>query len=55
VGLVINPDAHATGELDYVDYGVAVARKAWLTADDLLNCRGRAEVEEKLETLRARA
>src|SRR5262249_42721444 len=31
----INPDAHSTAELDYVPYGVAVARKGWATVDDI--------------------
>jgi len=33
----IDPDAHAVGELDYVDYGLRMARKAGLTAGDVLN------------------
>lgn len=35
----INPDAHATDELDNVRWGVAVARKGWLTADQCLNAK----------------
>lgn len=35
----INPDAHATDELRYVRWGVAVARKGWLTADQCLNAK----------------
>ncbi len=38
--LVVNPDAHAVGGLDDVRWGVAVARRAGATADDLVNCRG---------------
>jgi len=41
--LAINPDAHAPAELDYVRYGVAVARKGWLTAADIVNARPAAE------------
>lgn len=33
----IDPDAHAVGELDYVDYGIRMARKAGLEAKDVLN------------------
>jgi DNA polymerase (family X) len=33
----INPDAHSISELDYVPYGVAVARKGWATAEDIIN------------------
>lgn len=37
--LSINPDAHAPDELDYISYGIGVARKGWLTAADILNTR----------------
>ena len=39
VALVIGCDAHETGELGNFRYGVTVARKGWLTADDVLNTR----------------
>ncbi|SNS38230.1 DNA polymerase (family 10) [Granulicella rosea] len=39
VKLVINTDAHATGELDQMHHGIVQLRRAWLTADDLLNTR----------------
>lgn len=42
--LSVNPDAHGVAELDYVAYGVAVARKGGLTAADLLNTRERPEM-----------
>jgi len=35
----INPDAHATGEIDYVKWGVAVGRKGWLTPAQCLNAK----------------
>ena len=44
----INPDAHATSELDYVRWGVAVARKGWLSAADCLNAKSRSDFEEWL-------
>ncbi|MDR3591133.1 MAG: DNA polymerase/3'-5' exonuclease PolX [Negativicutes bacterium] len=47
--LAVNPDAHATGELDYVRYGVAAARKGWLTAADIINTR---PAEQALALLR---
>lgn len=37
VKLVINTDAHAINQLDYIVYGVSVARRAWLEKDDVLN------------------
>jgi len=45
----INPDAHGTDELEYVKWGVAVARKGWLTADQCLNTKSRADFADWLE------
>jgi DNA polymerase (family 10) len=35
----INPDAHATAEIEYVRWGVAVGRKGWLAPGDCLNAK----------------
>lgn len=40
----INPDAHRTSELAFVSYGAAMARKAWLGPDDVINTRDAAGV-----------
>jgi DNA polymerase (family 10) len=48
VKFVINPDAHHTSEIDYFRFGVGVARKGWLTRDDVLNTRGLAAVRTLL-------
>jgi DNA polymerase (family 10) len=37
VKLVINTDSHAADQLDYMRYGVDVARRAWLEPQDVLN------------------
>ncbi|VBB05316.1 dna polymerase beta thumb [Lucifera butyrica] len=37
VRLAINPDAHSREELANIRYGIAVARKGWLTAQDVIN------------------
>ncbi|MFB6098306.1 MAG: helix-hairpin-helix domain-containing protein [Salinibacter sp.] len=37
--LSINPDAHATQEIDYLKWGVAVGRKGGLTPDQCLNAK----------------
>lgn len=37
IKLVINTDAHAINQLDYIVYGVSVARRAWLEKEDVLN------------------
>jgi len=39
VRLVIDSDAHSVAELGALRWGVTVARRAWLTADDILNTR----------------
>ncbi|HEV7810858.1 MAG TPA: PHP domain-containing protein, partial [Candidatus Limnocylindrales bacterium] len=42
--LTIDSDAHHTRELDYVRWGISQARRAWVTAADVVNTRSRAEV-----------
>ena len=37
VGIVINTDAHGAETLSYLNYGIATARRAWLTKDQVLN------------------
>ncbi len=37
--VVINTDAHAVESLDLMRFGVATARRAWLTKDDVANTR----------------
>lgn len=44
--LVINPDAHSIEGLDHVRWGVAVARRAGATAEDIVNCQ---DIDEFLE------
>jgi DNA polymerase (family 10) len=36
-GLVICADVHRSGHFDNMPYGVKTARRAWLTAEDILN------------------
>ncbi len=42
--LVINPDAHWTGGLADVQYGINVARRGWLGPADILNTRNTGDV-----------
>jgi len=39
VHILINSDAHSPRNLELLRYGVATARRAWLTADDVANTR----------------
>ena len=34
----IDPDAHDTGEIDNMRWGVAIARKGWIPKERVLNC-----------------
>lgn len=49
VKFLINTDAHAIEHLGYMTYGVGVARRAWLTAEDVLNTRTLAEFKKRLK------
>jgi DNA polymerase (family X) len=42
--LTIDSDAHHTRELDYVRWGVSQARRAWVTATDVVNTRSRDDL-----------
>jgi DNA polymerase (family 10) len=44
VKLIINTDAHASGHLDFMRFGIGVARRGWCRAADLLNTLSRAEL-----------
>ena len=39
VKVLIDSDAHGTNTLSNIRYGVATARRAWLTADQVANTR----------------
>ena len=47
--MVINTDAHIIGQMDYMELGVAVARRGWLEKGDILNA---LDVEAFLHTLK---
>jgi DNA polymerase (family 10) len=49
VQLVINPDAHNTGDLAYTSYGVSVARRGWLEKKDVFNTNTAAQVAKALK------
>jgi DNA polymerase (family 10) len=45
VMVVINSDAHSTGSLAVMRYGVATARRGWLTAKQVANTRSWSELQ----------
>ena len=48
VRCAINPDAHHADQLQYLWFGIKIARKGWLTRDDVVNCLPLGEVEKAL-------
>jgi DNA polymerase (family 10) len=50
VKLVINPDAHSTGELGLTPFGIDVARRGWLEKSDVLNTQSLEEITSALES-----
>ncbi len=54
VRCVINPDAHRAARLQDLWFGVGVARKGWLTREDVMNCLPVAKIEAELKSKRRR-
>jgi len=52
--LSIDPDAHSIAELDYVRWGVAIARKGGVPPERILTCLDLAALEEHLARRRSR-
>jgi DNA polymerase (family X) len=46
VTIVIDADAHSDRQLDLIRYGVATARRAWLTKEDVANTRSWKELDK---------
>ena len=44
--ICVNTDAHGTDTLDNIAYGIATARRAWLSADQVANARGWREFQK---------
>lgn len=47
--IAINTDAHGTSDFEKLEYGVAVARRGWLSADDVINTRPLMEMLKLLK------
>jgi DNA polymerase (family 10) len=48
VKCLINPDAHRTERLQDLWFGIGIARKGWLTKDDVMNCLPLPDIEHAL-------
>jgi DNA polymerase (family 10) len=46
VRIAVNTDAHQLSALQHIEMGVAQARRAWLTEEQVLNTRGWAQIEK---------
>ena len=49
VKLSVSTDSHATSSFDYIRFGVDQARRAWLTANDVINTRSLADLRKLLK------
>jgi DNA polymerase (family X) len=49
IKMVISTDAHGAEQLEYLHYGVEIARRAWLEPGDILNTRPWDDVQAYLE------
>jgi len=54
VKCVINPDAHRAERLQDLWFGIGIARKGWLTKDDVMNCLPLEKIENALTGKRRR-
>jgi len=54
VKCVINPDAHRTERLQDLWFGIGIARKGWLTKDDVVNCLPLGKIEYALRLKRGK-
>ncbi len=52
--LIIGTDAHATDQLDYMKYGLDVARRGWCTAGNIVNTRNLEGFQKALDKSSAR-
>ncbi len=48
LSLVVDSDAHSVRQLEVMHFGVEQARRAWATADEVLNCRSLGDVRRFL-------
>ena len=54
VKCVIDPDAHRTERLQDLWFGVGIARKGWLTKQDVVNCLPLSKIEQALGSKRSK-
>ena len=47
--VIVNSDAHEIKALDYVQFGIAQARRAWLSKDQVANTRTWAQLRKLMK------
>jgi DNA polymerase (family 10) len=52
VKCVIDPDAHRAERLQNLWFGIGIARKGWLTKEDVVNCLPLGKIEQALQAKR---
>lgn len=50
--LAVNTDAHAVEDLDWMQFGILTARRAWLTKKDVVNCLNCRQLTRLLGSIR---
>ena len=50
IPVALTTDAHTPSEFDFMEMAVTVARRGWLTKDDILNCKTYDELRDWLRT-----
>ena len=48
IPIFINTDAHSPGDMDLMEYGIDVARRAWLAKENIVNCLSTEDIEKWL-------
>jgi DNA polymerase (family X) len=54
VKCVINPDAHRAERIQDLLFGIGIARKGWLTKEDVVNCLPLGKIEAALQVKRSK-
>lgn len=54
IPLAVSTDAHVSIQYDFIVYGVAVARRAWLERDDVINTMGYKDLKRYLMSKRGK-
>jgi DNA polymerase (family 10) len=54
IPLAVSTDAHVLSNLDYMGYGVSIARRGWLGPEDVLNTLPFPKLSKRLRAMRGK-